>query len=87
VCDASNCCLYLEWDLSLISSRACLGISSDATLRKNLISNIIALLRFSHGKGVIVTSEAARPIEMRSPGDAMNLCVFVFVFLVLCDHC
>jgi hypothetical protein len=48
---------------------------ADANARKNVIGNIFSLLRFSHGKGVIVASEAQRPIEMRSPADCINLFV------------
>ena len=69
-----------------------LRVTADASCRRNLINNVLALLRFSRGKGIIVTSEAAKPIELRSPYDLMNLCVlfgipFARAKFALADGC
>jgi RNase P/RNase MRP subunit p30 len=39
------------------------------------VNNLLSLLRFCNGKGLVISSEAAKPIEMRSPSDAINLYV------------
>lgn len=46
---------------------------AEPSSRKHLVNNALSLLRFSGGKGLILTSDAAKPIEMRSPADAINL--------------
>lgn len=42
----------------------------DAASRQFLISNARSLLRLTRGRGVLLTSGARSPLELRSPGDA-----------------
>ena len=59
---------------SLICRSHCVR-DPDASCRRNLIGNVLALLRFCNGKGLILSTEAAKPLDMRSPADLMNLCL------------
>ena len=45
----------------------------DATIRRNVFTNARALCRALRGKGVIISSGARKPLDLRNPHDAMNL--------------
>ncbi|KAI9342240.1 RNase P subunit p30-domain-containing protein [Obelidium mucronatum] len=45
----------------------------DSNARKNIIANIQQFLRVTGGKNIIISSEAARALDIRSPLDIMNL--------------
>ncbi|KAJ5936721.1 hypothetical protein N7466_003171 [Penicillium verhagenii] len=50
---------------------------SGADARRNLIGNAMALIRATRGRGVIVSSEARRALNLRAPWDVINLtCVW-----------
>jgi ribonuclease P/MRP protein subunit RPP1 len=45
--------------------------------RRNLISNAMALIRATRGRGIIISSEAKRALGVRAPWDVVNLaCVW-----------
>ena len=45
--------------------------------RRNLISNAAGLIRATRGRGLIISSEAKKPLALRGPADAVNLaCVW-----------
>jgi hypothetical protein len=43
--------------------------------RRNVIAGARELVRVANGKGVIMSSEVRRALEMRGPNDLVNLCV------------
>ncbi|KAI8920974.1 ribonuclease P/MRP protein subunit RPP1 [Powellomyces hirtus] len=45
----------------------------DPTARKNLVSNAAALVRITRGKGVLLTSDARKAMELRGVYDVINL--------------
>ncbi|XP_038045954.1 ribonuclease P protein subunit p30-like [Patiria miniata] len=45
----------------------------DSTMRKNVLSNAMALITLCRGKNVIITSQATKPLEIRGPHDVANL--------------
>ncbi|GFO11678.1 ribonuclease p protein subunit p30 [Plakobranchus ocellatus] len=45
----------------------------DNSVKRNIISNALTLISVSRGKGVIISSAAEKPIDVRSPWDVMNL--------------
>ncbi|KAJ1972488.1 RNA-binding RNA processing protein rpp1 [Dimargaris verticillata] len=45
----------------------------DNVSRRNLISNAMSLCRATRGRNIIISSEARRPLEVRSPYDIVNL--------------
>ncbi|GFS26283.1 ribonuclease P protein subunit p30 [Elysia marginata] len=45
----------------------------DNSVKRNIISNSMSLINISRGKGVIISSGAQKPIELRSPWDVINL--------------
>ncbi|KAJ5637230.1 hypothetical protein N7490_007109 [Penicillium lividum] len=50
---------------------------SGVDARRNLIGNAMALLRATRGRGIIVSSEAMRALNLRAPWDVINLtCVW-----------
>ena len=51
------------------------GSGTDA--RRNLIGNAMALIRATRGRGIIVSSEARKALDVRAPADVINLaCVW-----------
>ncbi|KAL1921386.1 uncharacterized protein VTP21DRAFT_11102 [Calcarisporiella thermophila] len=49
------------------------GAIRDNSARRHLISNAQALVRVTHGKNLILSSEAQRALELRGPYDVINL--------------
>lgn len=50
---------------------------SGVDARRNLIGNAMALIRATRGRGIIVSSEARRALNLRAPWDVINLtCVW-----------
>lgn len=50
---------------------------SGVDARRNLIGNAMALIRATRGRGVVVSSEAKRALNVRAPWDVINLaCVW-----------
>ena len=47
----------------------------DSYTRRNTLSNVATLLKFSGGKSIFVSSEAKTKLDMRSPIDITNLCL------------
>lgn len=45
----------------------------DTTVRRLTISNALRLVECSKGKNIIITSQAKRELDLRSPYDAMNI--------------
>ncbi|KAK3759218.1 hypothetical protein RRG08_054939 [Elysia crispata] len=45
----------------------------DNSVKRNIISNAMSLISVSRGKGVIISSGADKPIDLRSPWDVVNL--------------
>ncbi|ORY45584.1 PHP domain-like protein [Rhizoclosmatium globosum] len=45
----------------------------DQNARRNIISNLQSILRVTAGKHLVVTSDAIRALDLRSPHDVMNL--------------
>lgn len=43
--------------------------------RRNLISNVVQLVRATRGRGLVVSSEARTALNCRGPADLINLCV------------
>ncbi len=67
------------------------GAILDATARRNILSNAIALANITRGRNLVLSSGAERPSLARGPYDAANLarlwgltpqvqCVCVFVY-------
>jgi ribonuclease P/MRP protein subunit RPP1 len=48
-------------------------VHSDATARRNLISNATQLIRATRGRGIIISSEAKNALGLRAPFDVINL--------------
>lgn len=48
-------------------------LSSDATAKRNLISNATQLIRVTRGRGLIFSSEAKSVLGLRAPSDVMNM--------------
>ena len=48
-------------------------LATDSSARRNLISNATQLIRATRGRGLIVSSEAARAVGCRGPWDVINL--------------
>lgn len=48
-------------------------LSTDATAKRNLISNATQLIRVSRGRGLIISSEAKSALGVRAPSDVINL--------------
>jgi ribonuclease P/MRP protein subunit RPP1 len=48
-------------------------IHSDATARRNLISNATQLIRATRGRGIVISSEAEKALGLRAPFDVINL--------------
>lgn len=48
-------------------------LASDSNARRNLISNAAQLIRATRGRGLIISSEAARAVGCRGPWDVINL--------------
>jgi ribonuclease P/MRP protein subunit RPP1 len=48
-------------------------LASDATAKRNLISNAVQLIRVTRGRGLILSSEARSALGIRAPSDVMNL--------------
>ncbi|XP_077359064.1 ribonuclease P protein subunit p30 isoform X3 [Festucalex cinctus] len=49
----------------------------DATMRRYTIANAISLAQACKGKNVLVSSAAAKPLELRGPYDIINLCSLI----------
>ena len=49
------------------------SIYKDSGSRRQLISNAQNLVRITHGRNIIITSEAQRAMELRGPYDIINL--------------
>jgi ribonuclease P/MRP protein subunit RPP1 len=45
----------------------------DLSSRRHLVSNAMALLRATKGRNIVLTSQAAKALDMRSPLDVCNL--------------
>lgn len=45
----------------------------DATSRRYLFSNLLSMLRLSRGRNLILSSGAAKEMELRAPWDVINL--------------
>jgi len=48
-------------------------LATDSHARRNLISNATQLIRATRGRGLIISSEASRPVGCRGPWDVINL--------------
>ncbi|KAJ3254727.1 Ribonuclease P protein subunit p30 [Boothiomyces macroporosus] len=46
----------------------------DVTVKRNIISNAMALMRVTKGKNVIISSEASDLLQFRGAADVINLC-------------
>lgn len=49
------------------------AIADDASSRRNFISNCMAIIRGTRGRGLIVSSEAKNVLMARAPADVLNL--------------
>jgi ribonuclease P/MRP protein subunit RPP1 len=50
------------------------GITAlERNMRKQLIENATAIIRTTKGRGLIISSEAASPLQCRAPADIVNL--------------
>ncbi|KAG0266091.1 hypothetical protein BG011_003299 [Mortierella polycephala] len=49
-----------------------LAVERDANARRNLISNAHSLIRVTRGKNIILSSQAAKAMELRGPYDIVN---------------
>jgi ribonuclease P/MRP protein subunit RPP1 len=47
----------------------------DSASRRYLFSNILAMLRLTRGRNLVLSSAAAREMEIRAPWDVINLSV------------
>lgn len=47
--------------------------AEDARARSNFIANLSGLVRATRGRGLVLSSEAARPLDLRAPADVVNL--------------
>lgn len=48
-------------------------VATDTNARRNLIGNATQIIRATRGRGLILSSEAARPAACRAPDDVINL--------------
>lgn len=48
-------------------------LAADSHARRNLISNATQLIRATRGRGLVISSEASRPVGCRGPWDVINL--------------
>lgn len=49
------------------------AIHGDSNGRRNLISNVLAIIRATSGRGLVVSSEARTVLGIRAPADVLNL--------------
>ncbi|XP_061562200.1 ribonuclease P protein subunit p30 isoform X1 [Phycodurus eques] len=49
----------------------------DATMRRYTIANAVSLMQACKGKNVLLSSAAAKPLELRGPYDIINLCSLI----------
>ncbi|PKS09879.1 hypothetical protein jhhlp_004502 [Lomentospora prolificans] len=54
-------------------SYAQLLAAPDARARANFIGNVMSLVRATRGKGLVISSGAGKPIDLRAPMDVVNL--------------
>ncbi|KAK1767110.1 putative rnase p subunit p30 protein [Phialemonium atrogriseum] len=47
--------------------------AEDARARSNFIANLSGLVRATRGRGLVLSSETARPLDLRAPADVINL--------------
>lgn len=45
----------------------------DAAARRNLIGNVVGLMRATRGRGLVISSEARQALACRAPSDVVNL--------------
>jgi ribonuclease P/MRP protein subunit RPP1 len=48
-------------------------LASDASARRNLINNVVQLVRVTRGRGLLLSSEAKSVLGVRAPSDVINL--------------
>lgn len=48
-------------------------IASESSARRNLISNVVQLIRATRGRGLVISSEAKTALGCRAPSDVINL--------------
>jgi ribonuclease P/MRP protein subunit RPP1 len=48
----------------------------DTAARRNIISNAVGLIRGTRGRGLLISSEARRTVDLRGPFDVINLATF-----------
>ncbi|KAF2187718.1 putative ribonuclease P complex subunit Pop2 [Zopfia rhizophila CBS 207.26] len=48
-------------------------LASDTTAKRNLISNVVQLIRVTRGRGLVLSSEAKSVLGLRAPSDVINL--------------
>lgn len=48
-------------------------LASDASARRNLINNVVQLVRVTRGRGLLISSEAKSVLGVRAPSDVINL--------------
>ncbi|ORY15056.1 RNase P subunit p30-domain-containing protein [Clohesyomyces aquaticus] len=59
-----------------IKIEVCYGpaiLASDATAKRNLIGNVVQLIRVTRGRGLVFSSEARSVLGIRAPSDVINL--------------
>lgn len=54
------------------------GAIRDSSARRHLISNAQSLIRVTKGKGIIISSEAQKALEIRGPHDIVNMASTLF---------
>ncbi len=45
----------------------------DSSARRNFISNTMAIVRATKGRGIVISSEARNVLGLRAPADVLNL--------------
>jgi ribonuclease P/MRP protein subunit RPP1 len=48
-------------------------LASESSARRNLISNVVQLIRATRGRGLVISSEAKTALGCRAPSDVINL--------------
>jgi len=51
------------------------SLSLDASSRRYLFANVLAFLRLTRGRNLVLSSAASKEMELRAPWDVINLSV------------
>ncbi|CAI4219345.1 unnamed protein product [Parascedosporium putredinis] len=68
-----TCAVAVTRGLRFEISYAQLLAAPDARARANFIGNVMSLVRATRGKGLVISSGAGKPIDLRAPMDVVNL--------------